>query len=231
MPLTSLAPATRRRLRRIRWRTRRPLAALCAGIAALLAVQQLRPADPPTVPVLVAARDLAAGAELTARDVVRQAVPVDLVPAAWPGTGPTESAGVGGLAGRRLAVPVPAGLPLVPGLLVPDDATGPPGTVVVPVRFADPGVASVLRPGVLVDVVAAPAVDGADPERLARAATVLGLPTSGGATGSDDAGLLGGGTGSGTVEDVPVLLAVTPDESVRLGGSAGTRVLAAVIVG
>jgi hypothetical protein len=99
------------------------------------------------------------------------------------------------------------------------------------VRFADTGVAAVLRPGMRVDVVAAAVLDGAEPVRLARDAVVLAQP---GASAPDDpegaGGLFGGGeTGSG--EPAPVLLAVTPDESVELGGATGSRALGAVIVG
>ncbi|RMI03585.1 SAF domain-containing protein [Cellulomonas triticagri] len=260
MPPHPLPDAARRRLRRLAWRARRPLAAVCAGIAVLLAVQQLRPPGPPTVVVLVAARDLPAGTTLTERDVEERTVAVALVPPALVARGHDEATGSTGgggatdrasaeagttsapdgdapaahlpgavpLLGRRAAVDVPAGLPLVPGLLVATDADPPAGTVVVPVRFADPGVAAVLRPGVRVDVVAAPLTDGAEPERVAQGATVLARPaaTPPEGSGDDTAALARSGD-----EDVPVLLAVTPDESVHLGGSAGSRVLGAVIVG
>lgn len=319
-----IPPPTRRRLRVLAWRTRRPVAALCAGLAVLLAVERFRPPDPPTVEVLVAARDLAAGSAVTRADVVWRVLPVALVPpglasvgggsgesdadgsggggsgesdedrsggrgsgeggsngdqsggAGRPGEGVSDQGGSGGGAtprpaigeddadglvtdvlGRTLAVAVPEGLPLVPGLLIDDDATPPEGTVVVPVRFADTGVAAVLRPGMRVDVVAAGLHDGSEPERLARDALVLdgtgarsgagddgsgGGSGSGGSAGSGNGagsgggsggGLLGGGgagAGSGTA-DVPVLLAVTPEESVVLSGASGSRALGAVIVG
>jgi hypothetical protein len=38
------------------------------------------------------------------------------------------------------------------------------------------------------------------------------------------------GGGEATTESAPVLLAVTPEESVELGGATGSRVLGAVIV-
>ncbi|WP_454051124.1 SAF domain-containing protein [Cellulomonas sp. Marseille-Q8402] len=221
-----LVPDARRRLRVLAWRARRPLAALCAGLAALVAVDLARPADAPTAQVLVAARDLDVGARLTEDDLTLDAVPVALLP---PGLGADED-----LTGRRLAVAVPAGLPLVPELLVDDATTGPPGTVVVPVRFADTGVAAVLRPGMRVDVVAAPLLDGGEPVRLASGAVVLAQSGAAEAPddGSDTGGgsLLGGGS-AGASESAPVLLAVTPEESVELGGATGSRVLGAVIVG
>ncbi|WP_308281209.1 SAF domain-containing protein [Cellulomonas sp. PS-H5] len=266
MPLTDpLSAAARRRLRLLTWRARRPVAALCAGLAALLAVGLVRPADPPSARVPVAARDLAVGTVLAPGDVRLAEVPVALLPSAladeWSATGSeadasaaadgragddgadaagatvdgasdagsTRSSAVTALTGRRLAVAVPAGLPLVAELLVDDAATGPSGTVVVPVRFADAGVADVLVPGMRVDVVAAALHDGDEATRLARAAVVLARP------GGDDpgpgtgGGLLGGGATS--TESTPVLLAVDPDESVALSGAAASRVLSAVIVG
>lgn len=239
MPLTDPLPETvRRRLRLIGWRVRRPLAALCVGLAALVAVGLVRPADPPTARIPVAARDLAAGAVLSAGDVRLAEVPLALVPAgradaaddAHSADGADSADGTEALTGRRLAVAVPAGLPLVPGLLVDDAATGPPGTVVVPVRFADAGVADVLTPGMRVDVVAAALHDGDDAARLARAAVVLARPGGDLDQGSGSGGgLLGGGAAA--TESAPVLLAVAPEESVALSGAAASRVLSAVIVG
>lgn len=267
---------TRLRLRVLAWRLRRPVAALCAGLAAALAVERLRPPDPPTLEVPVAARDLPLGTELTPDDVDLRAVPTALIPdglltgpypTAPSATAPSATvahenaertastdgresdrprASLGSVAdddarlaavlGARLAVAVPAGMPLVPELIADPSGAGPPGTVVVPVRFADTGVAHVLRPGMRVDVIAAPRLDGDTPVRVAEGAVVL-TPSDGthGADGASSAGGAdsGGGLLGGTVasDDAPVLLAVTPDESVTLGGAAGTRSLAAVIVG
>jgi Flp pilus assembly protein CpaB len=230
MSLTDRIPLTaRHRLRVLAWRARRPLAALCAGLAVLLAVERVRPPDPPTVDVPVAARDLPPGTALTDADVELREVPEAIAPE------PLRQVRAD-LAGRRTAVAVPEGLPLVAALLADESATGPPGTVVVPVRFADAGVAGVLRPGMRVDVVAAAVVDGAEPVRLASGAVVLAGTGDAADDAEDDGdgasgggGLLGGGR---TMEDdVPVLLAVTPEESVHLGGATGSRVLGAVIVG
>lgn len=209
-----LSGPTRRRLRVLAWRSRHPLAALCAGLAALLVVGQVRPPPPPTRTVAVAARDLAVGTVLRAADVALRAVPPDLVP----GTGPPPVPDA--LEGRRLAVAVPAGLVLVPELLVDDAISPPAGTVVVPVRFADAGAAAVLRAGTRVDVVAAPHHEGGPPEQLAHAALVLPAPPSADGGREVDPGAEG-----------PVLLAVTPDEAVLLSGSTPARALAPVIVG
>lgn len=245
MSWTDRIPATtRRRLRVLAWRTRRPVAALCAGLAVLLVVDRVRPADPPTVAVTVAARDLTADRVLTGDDLVRRDVPADLVPPG-PAVAGARADPAADVLGRRLAVDVPAGLPVVPELLVDDDAGPPPGTVVVPVRFADAGVAALLRAGMRVDVIAAGLHDGAEPELLARDALVLGGSEAGGSgagvsgaeSGDEEhvgggGGLLGGGDRTGGGDgDIPVLLAVTPEESVTLGGAAGSRALGAVIVG
>lgn len=231
MRLTDRLPApTRRRLRVLAWRARRPLAALCAGLAVLLAVERLRPPDPPAVEVTVAARDLPAGTVLADDDVAVVAVPVALVPAGVP----TDAAGV---LGHRTAVGVPAGLPLASELLAEEAAAPPEGSVVVPVRFADAGVAALLRPGMRVDVVAAALLDGAEAERLARDALVLAgadaVPEAGAGSPGGPLGGSGGaaGAGGGAAQDVPVLLAVSPAESVTLGAAAAARVLGAVIVG
>jgi len=262
---------TRLRLRVLTWRLRRPVAALCAGLAVALAVERLRPSDPPTLEVPVAARNLPLGTELTIDDVELRAVPTALIPeglltgpyptspsatvahehaanAAHTPSSPStdgrdpdrhhaflgpvadDDARLAAVLGARLAVAVPAGMPLVPELIADPSGAGPPGTVVVPVRFADAGVAHVLRPGMRVDVIAAPRLDGDAPVRVAEGAVVLTLSDgTGGSGGSDSGGGLLGGTVAS--DDAPVLLAVTPDESVTLGGAAGTRSLAAVIVG
>lgn len=231
MPLTGrISPATRRALRLLAWRARRPLAALCAALAVVVVVERVRPPDPPTVEVPVAAHDLEAGAVLRLQDVHLQSVPPTLVPRGAPRR-------AGDVTGRPLLVAVPRGLPLVPELLADEAAVPPEGTVVVPVRFADAGVAALLRPGVLVDVVAAPVLDGDEPERLARGAVVLAPAGGGDVRGGTAEGPVGaaadrgGGLLDGSAADRPVLLAVRPDEAVSLGAAASSRVLGAVIVG
>lgn len=216
-----LSPDLTVRLRVLAWRARPLAAAACAGLAVTAAVERWRPPDPPTTAVLVAARDLALGATVAADDLAERAVPVADTPM---GAGHD----LGALVGRRLGVAVPSGLPIVPELLVDDATTGPPGTVVVPVRFADPAVADLLAPGTTVDVVAAGTIDGQQPRRVAGGALVLARPVRGDDGASGTGGLLGG---SGTDDDVPVLLAVAPEEAVALSGAGSTTVFGAVIVG
>src|SRR5690349_3270966 len=99
-PLTRL-DAARRRVRRALLRRRRPLAALLAGVAVLAGVRALAPPPEPTVAVVVAAHDLAAGAEVAAGDVATVELP--------PGTQPDGL--VRDPVGRRLTSAVRRGEP------------------------------------------------------------------------------------------------------------------------
>lgn len=186
MSSARVPPSQRRpvRVRRVLWRWRHALLAgalLCGGWSV---VAELRPTPPPTVEVLVLARDVPAGGELTAADVTTAALPTALVA---PGMlrAPPDAVG------ERLAVGLPAGFPLAAEALVgPGLADGvPPGEVVVPVRLADPAVARTLRPGDRVDLLAATA-DAAASEGgahvVAAAALVVARDEGGGG------GLLGG---------------------------------------
>lgn len=206
------------------WRLRLPLAALLVGAAAAVTVAQLRPAPAATTEVVVAARSLPAGTALTARDLRASPHLSGSAPA-----GPALSAD--DLIGRTLAVSVPAGLPLVAGVVAPEAVAGPPGTVVAPVRFADDGVAALLTPGSRVDVLAA-ASDGADQggRYLARSALVLAAPADApdAAVGS---GPLALGADPGGQATPPVLLAVSPDDAAALAGAASWASLSPVIVG
>jgi Flp pilus assembly protein CpaB len=137
-------------------RRRRLVAAVLAGLAVLSAVAAVRPPAPPSVVVLAAAHDLAPGTALALADLR----PVPLPAAAVPAGALRPGAEV---LGRLVAGPVRRGEPLTdvrlvgPALLA---ALGP-GTVAVPVRFADAGAVALLRPGDRVDVLAAPTGLGA----------------------------------------------------------------------
>ncbi|KGM00474.1 hypothetical protein Q760_08495 [Cellulomonas cellasea DSM 20118] len=221
------APRPLVRVRLWLWRARVPVAALLVGCACAAVVSAVRPIPPPTSPVLVLDRALAAGERLTPDDVRTVRLPVDLVP-----EGSLRAAEE--LPEETLAVPATPGLPVVPSLFTQASVHGPPGTVVAPVRFADPGVAAMLTPGVVVDVLA-----GGDDlggtlgagRVVARGALVLAGLGDADAGGSGVADSLGGGLlggGGGGAEPSPlVLLAVTPEESVALTGSSG---LSAVFV-
>lgn len=205
-------------LRLLLWRARLPVAALLVGCACAVVVGAVRPAPPATAPVLVLDRDVAAGERLTPADVRLAHVPVELVP-----TGSVRS--TDDLPDATLAVPAPPGLPVVAGLFTPSSVHGPPGTVVVPVRFADPDVAAMLTPGTVVDVLASgDGLGGGEGAGrvVARGALVLAGPADDAADGGGtDA--LGGGLLGGDADEAPplVLLAVSPGESVTLAGSSG----------
>lgn len=157
-------------------RHRRPLAALCAAAAVLL-VRLPPQAGAPGGPVLVAAGDLAAGTRPAPADVrtIRMRPPPAGALSRLP-------------AGAVLAAPVRRGEPLTdlrllgPSLL---DGHGP-GSVAAPVRVADAALASLVRPGDRVDVLAVS--DGAasfSPARpLVTAAPVLAVPPAAGAPGA-----------------------------------------------
>ena len=171
-----------RRLRRAVRDHRRGLAALAAAGAVLLTVDAAAPPRPPTVEVLVAARDVAAGVPLQLADLSRAALPPALVPdgALRPGAA---------VLGRLLAGPVRRGEPLTdlrlvgPGLLarVGGDA------VAVPIRLADAGSALLLRPGDRVDVLAS-AVDASSAPPVARVVAAGALVVAVPPRGADDAG-------------------------------------------
>jgi Flp pilus assembly protein CpaB len=194
-----------------------------AALACLALVLALRP--PPsaarspdqqaTTPVVVAADDVAAGAVLTGTDLRTTRLPADLVPA---GT----AAEPGELTGRTLAAPVRRGEPITdvrvvgPGLW----SSVPPGQVAAPVRLADLAVATLLRPGDRVDVLAAAGGDGGgggSVEVVATAALVLTAPPG---PGGDDVGPDDTTGGSGLL-----VLAVPPDTAGRLAAAAAAGTL------
>ncbi|WP_456846094.1 SAF domain-containing protein [Cellulomonas sp. P5_C6] len=197
------------------WRARFLVAAVCLGIAAGCTAQALRPPDPPTSALVVAAREIPAGTTLTSADVRVVRVPVALAP-----DGAVTDPG--SVVGASAAVPLAAGVPVLAGLLAADDVRGPPGTVVATVRLADPAVAGLLSPGVRVDVLAATAEGGPGTVVATRA---LVLPVAHRAAGAGALGLGGSGDTS-----VPVLLAVAPAEAPALAGAAASALLSAVVV-
>jgi Flp pilus assembly protein CpaB len=145
---------------------RRLVAALVAGVAALAAMRAVAPPPPPTVAVTVASRDLEAGAVLVASDVATRRFPVGTAPA---GLAPRA-------VGRVLAAPVSEGEPLTAVRFVgPDLAGSQAGDTVLPVRLSDAGVASLLRPGDEVDLMATDPADGTT-RVLAHGVTVLAVP-------------------------------------------------------
>ena len=131
-------------VRAVSWH-RRLLAAAAAATTVILTLEALEPPAPPTVPVLVAARDLAGGSD----DVRILRRPVAVVPS---GAVTTQELVIG----RTLAGPVRQGELITDvRMLGPPIVAGLPGKVATPVRLADPGVARLLKVGDHVDVLAA----------------------------------------------------------------------------
>ncbi|MCW2705767.1 MAG: Flp pilus assembly protein CpaB [Blastococcus sp.] len=185
---------------------RRVVAALLTALALVLAV---RPAPVPAsarapdlVTVLVSARDLPAGAVLTAGDLEVAGYPPDAVP-----TGVAVDPGQ--LLRRVLAGGVRAGEPITDARLVGAGLTAllPEGQVAAPVRLADLAVAGLVRTGDRVDVLAtAPGATAA--EVLAGGALVLAT------TGADEQ------SGAGLL-----VIAVDGETAARLAAAATTATL------
>ena len=178
-------------VRRAVLRRRRLLAVLCAIGAAAAGLRATAPPAAPTVEVLVAARDLPAGAELRGDDLATVAL--------TPGTAPDGVlTDVADAAGAILAAPLRAGEPVTDVRLVgPGLADSAPGTVAVPVRLSDAAQAGLLRVGDEVDllatdpesrttatvasgalVLAVPDVEAETPDAITGRLVVLGIPDS-----------------------------------------------------
>ncbi|MCZ2404348.1 flagella basal body P-ring formation protein FlgA [Paenarthrobacter sp. Z7-10] len=206
---TGSAPSLMRRVRRLLGRRRRLIAALLFCAATAVAVQQLTPEPVSMTAVLVAARDLAAGATVTRADVALQRLPQAAIPA-------TAYRSAAEVVGHRLAGPLrkrqlitDASL-LGPGLL----SGAPPGSQAVPLRLADPSTLQLIRPGQLVTVVLSSSngleQSGVD-EVLATAVPVLWKPPDEGG----DSALLPGKEADGLL-----VVAANPAQAVKLAGAS-----------
>lgn len=131
----------RRKFRTLLWRYRYVIATALITMAALLTIQQFRPA-PPGSPVVVAAHELPAGVPISAEGV-------GVIALATPPEGIADDP-----VGLTPIVTIPAGVPVAESMLLgpglPDHA--PPGTVVAPVHVSDPSVLTLLRVGDRVDL-------------------------------------------------------------------------------
>lgn len=209
---------------------RQLVAALLAGVAALVALSLLRPSPPATTTILVASRTLPAGHTITDADVTA---------AAWPTSvgAPPATAQLDELRGRVTAGPMTPGEPLSLGRIVGPNllelsGTTDPGNaelVAAPVRLADAGQAALIRPGDLVDVIAARASDGGgqSAERVAIDARVITIA----ATSENESGLLSSGSSdpSSTEPGSLIVLAVSPATATELA-AATTRSRLSVVL-
>ncbi len=194
------------------WHRRLLAAGLLAGSVAL-GLHTLAPEPPPGAAVVVAARDLAAGAELGADDVET----IRLAPSVVPDGALSAERAAGG---RSLVSAVRRGEPLTDLRLVGTPALDllGAGHVAAPVRIADPATVRLLRAGDVVDVLAAAGDQPAAPARLVAAAVrVVSVPRA--VRDTFDSGS-GGGL---------VLLETTPSTAARLAGAAVTERLSVVL--
>lgn len=146
---------------------------VAAGLVLLAAVAALR-ADPQgeRTDIIVAARDLPPGVELTIDDLRVERHLVQLVPDG-------ATADLTAVAGARLAGPARRGEVLTDvrllGPRLAESATGP-GARIVPLHLSDTALTELVRPGDVIDVLgSAPGAPGADtrPQLLAAGAVVV----------------------------------------------------------
>lgn len=157
-----------RRLRRAVLARRRLIAAVCAALAAALAVRANAAPPPATVTVPVAAHDIAAGVPVRPEDLTTRQFD--------PGTVPAGLVAAAAAVGRTTVGPVRMGEPLTDvRLLTGSVLDGYPGMVAAPVRIGDPGVVELLRVGDRVDVLAADPQAGSA-QVLLTDAVVIAIP-------------------------------------------------------
>lgn len=208
-----------RELRRaVAWR-RRLLAAGLLAASMAFALQALAPPPPPTIDVVLAARDIAAGTTLRGPDLRVARRPVAVVP-----DGSLHDQGLA--LGRTVSSAVRRGEALTDVRLIgPGSLRGlGTGLVAAPVRIADAESAGLLRPGDVVDILAARAApaDGSGEARLvASAVRVLSAPQP-----ARD-GLAAGSLGDSAL----LLLATTSPTASRLAAAAVTDRLSIVVRG
>ena len=176
----------------------------------------LQPPAQATRGVVVAAADLPAGRSLVTGDLAVAQVPAGVLPA-----GATDDPDE--FLGRALAAPMARGEALAGHRLTDlPEWSVPPGTMPLPVRFADAGAAALLAAGQRVDVVAAsgPGLDGATPfasaELVATDILVLAVMTADQGSG----GILGGST-SGEEKSPLVMLAADRGAALAIAGAQG----------
>lgn len=164
---------------------RRVAAAALVAFAAVVALYPQKDHSPGEV-VVVAAQDLSAGTVVEASQLTLRRLPAEAIP---DGTAKATAA----VLGRTLAAPVRRGEALTDVRLTGSDLVrsiaADPEMVSVPLRLADPDVATLLHAGATVDVVTVGPQQG-EPVMLARGARVLAVLQSGSRTGERDGKLV-----------------------------------------
>jgi pilus assembly protein CpaB len=161
---------------------RRKLAVLAAVAAVLTGISAAAPEGPAMISVVKARSQLPAGTVLSTSDLVRDRAAASDAPDGVL-TDPLA------LVGKTLAVPV-AENQMMTLLATTDPRTSvPQGHVIAPLRLADPALVALVRPGDLVDVIAADAQAGqaAVVAAGARVVTVPQVPEEDVGPGSEGA--------------------------------------------
>ena len=194
-------------------RYRRLLSAVLVVIGVAMVVARLSPKPAPTTAIVAAARDLPAGAVLTAADLRTIAFP----PAVVPFGATTELAAV---VGSQLSGPLRRGEPLTDVRLTAGVLSRPAaGLVSAPVRLADSQAAQLLQPGQRIDVLAASTTVG---DAASAGSGPAGGSSGDGGSSTGGGSLAGGLTGSAaaaTVVAADVQVIAIPIVSAPTGGS------------
>jgi len=221
-----------REIRIVVRRYRRLVRAGLIVVAVAIIVARLSPTPASTTAIVAAARDLPAGAVLTAADLRTIALP----PATVPAGATTDLAAV---VGGQLSGPLRRGEPLTDVRLTDGVLSRPaPGVVSAPVRLADSQAAQLLQPGQRIDVLAAStavadagSVGSGSGSTVAAAAVVaadvmvIAIPIASAAPGGSQ---VDSGVG---VEGALVILATSPVQARLLAQAQVTSRLSAVVVG
>ncbi len=150
-------------------RRRRAIALALALLAATIAVRDLAAPDAGTVPAVVAAKDVEAGAPLTETDVEVAAIPAELLP-------DRAIADVGDVIGSAPAGPLARGEiltePRFAGMALAEALTGMDDARIVAVSPRDSGLTQMLRTGDVVDVLA-PGPEAGSARPVANGARVV----------------------------------------------------------
>ena len=197
--------------RRTLARRRRPVAAVLAALTVLAVARVLAPPPGPTVAVVVAQHDVAAGQLLGDGDVRTAQLPA----AAVPDSAVRTTAEV---VGRTVAGPVGADEVVTAARLVGRSLVAglPDGRVAAPVRMADADAVRLLRVGDRIDVYA-PTTSGDSAPAVLHGALVVSLPQPDPAIASGDGAL--------------VVLAVTTYDAGRLVQQTARSPLSFAILG
>jgi len=179
----------------------------------MLGLQAARPTPPASASMIVASRDLAAGAVLTAADLTSVSVPPDAVPA-----GAQRQ-----VAGRVLASGLRRGEPVTDLRLVgPRLTEGHPGMVALPVRLPDADMARLLRVGDHIRLLATDTRRGVT-TTVAPDALVLALPAADAASGSTAAAGTGEANGVTSALGGRLVVVGIEEDLVTLVASASVR--------